>query len=104
MSTPPVDTVDEVDQTAPEEEYAGPATLTLADREVSVDVTLRGAFQPIDGRFHWYGRIVATDALADVRSGAAARLTTPHGSADAKLSDVDPWGRFRITGTGRPPF
>ena len=28
----------------------------------------------------------------------------PHGSAEGRLSDVDPWGRFRIAGTGRPPF
>ena len=88
----------------PDDEYDGPATLALDDREVAVEVTLRGAFQPIDGRFHWYGRIAATDALADVRAGGAGTLTTPHGSAATKLSDLDPWGRCRVTGTGRPPF
>lgn len=92
------------DEELPDDEYVGPATLTLEAREVPVEVTLRGAFQPIDGRFHWYGRIAATEALADVRSGAAGTLTTPRGTAAAKLSDVDPWGRFRVTGTGRPPF
>lgn len=89
---------------APAEEYAGPATLALDGQELSVEVILRGAFQPIDGRFHWYGRIETTDALADVRAGTRGVLTTPHGSADTKLSDIDPWGRFRVTGVGRPPF
>lgn len=91
-------------ETEPAEEYAGPATLALDGQELSVEVILRGTFQPIDGRFHWYGRIAATNALVDVRPGARGTLTTPHGSADAKLSDVDPWGRFRVTGVGRPPF
>jgi hypothetical protein len=31
-------------------------------------------------------------------------LRTAHGSAEGRLSDVDPWGRFRIAGVGRPPF
>ena len=59
-----------------EDDYRGPATLVADDREIPVEVVLRGHFQPIDGRFHWYGR----------------------------LSASDPWGRYRITGTGKPPF
>jgi hypothetical protein len=31
-------------------------------------------------------------------------LRTPYGEAQARLSDVDPWGRYRVTGSGRPPF
>ena len=39
-----------------------PAEVLMPDAEaVPVRVTLGGAFQPIDGRFHWYGRIAATD-------------------------------------------
>ena len=37
-------------------------------------------------------------------SGATVTLVTPHGAAQARLSDVDPWGRFRVSGTGKPPF
>jgi hypothetical protein len=29
---------------------------------------------------------------------------TPEGSADGELADVDPWGRYRLTGTSTPPF
>ena len=85
----------------PEEQYDGPATIA----DTGVDVRLRGRFEPIDGRFHWWGRIAASDRLdADRSSGATVTLVTPHGAAEGRLSDVDPWGRFRISGTGRPPF
>jgi hypothetical protein len=42
------------------------------------------------------------DALA--ASGAAVVLATPGGRAEGRLSDVDPWGRYRIAGVGRPPY
>ncbi|HET6699069.1 MAG TPA: DUF4873 domain-containing protein [Nocardioidaceae bacterium] len=108
----------------PEEEYAGPAEVLLdgedgeprgnrdgdpgdpgKEEALPVTVTLRGMFQPIDGRYRWYGRIDQDDRLdARVSSGGTVTLRTPHGSAPARLSDRDPWGRFRVTGTGAPPF
>ncbi|HEY6934832.1 MAG TPA: DUF4873 domain-containing protein [Marmoricola sp.] len=89
----------------PPEEYDGPAEILLDQGSIGVTVTLRGRFEPIDGRFHWWGRVHRCPALDDaVRSGAVVALRTPHGSADGRLSDVDPWGRFRISGNGRPPF
>ncbi|MBM7519233.1 DUF4873 domain-containing protein [Nocardioides nitrophenolicus] len=88
----------------PREAYDGPAVLVVADAEHPVSVTLRGAFQPLDGHFHWYGRIAVDAALDEVRSGSAVTLRTPHGEAGGKVADVDPWGRFRVSGTGRPPF
>lgn len=92
-----------------DEGYVGPAELLVTpdgDGEpVAVRVTLRGVFQPIDGRYHWYGRVAQDDHLDDaVTSGAAVTIRTPQGSAEGKLSDRDPWGRFRISGTGTPPF
>ena len=71
---------------------------------VPVRVALRGAFQPIDGRFHWYGRVAATELLPDSLSGREVVIRTPYGEGVGRLSDVDPWGRHRISGTGRPPF
>ncbi len=88
----------------PAAEYTGPATLELDGATHDVEVTLRGAFQPIDGQFHWWGRVATNPALDGIRSGTAGLVRTPHGSARTKLSDRDPWGRFRLTGTGRPPF
>lgn len=98
---------DAVLQGAPAEEYAGRAEVSTGDRSacLEVEVTLRGHFEPLDGRFHWYGRIGADGRLAEVaRAGDVVTLTTRHGAAEGRLADVDPWGRYRITGTGRPPF
>jgi hypothetical protein len=102
--------MDPVLQQAPADEYVGTAVVStgpVSTGTVSVEVavTLRGHFEPIDGHFRWYGRIGADDGLAAVvRAGDTVTLTTPYGSAAGRLSDLDPWGRFRISGTGRPPF
>ena len=91
--------------TDPIEGYDGPARLLTEDRQVEVAVTLRGAFQPIDGRYHWHGRVSRHDDVdALMASGAAVVLRTPQGDAAGRLSDRDPWGRYRVGGTGRPPF
>ncbi|MGH3738035.1 MAG: DUF4873 domain-containing protein [Micromonosporaceae bacterium] len=86
--------------------YDGTATLRIGDDNLAVEVRLRGHFQPIDGHFHWYGRIAADPAVADAAGGRKARatLTTPHGQAEGAVSDPDTWGRYRIAGTGTPPF
>jgi hypothetical protein len=86
--------------------YEGSATLVAGPARVDVQVRLRGYFQPIDGRYHWYGRIEPNEDLAGVvRSGRArAVLTTPEGSAPCERSDPDPWQRYRVTGLSTPPF
>lgn len=88
----------------PAEGYDGPARLLTDDHQVEVEVSLRGAFQPIDGRYHWYGRVAQHDDVDALASGAPVVLRTPHGDAVGRLSDRDPWGRYRVGGTGRPPF
>jgi hypothetical protein len=87
--------------------YTGSAKLTIGEREFDVRVQLRGHFQPIDGYYRWYGRIDADPALSEVLAGrkTKATITTPGAqSADGELSDPDPWDRYRIMGTSRPPF
>ena len=87
------------------EGYDGPARLVLDDgSHVDVDVRLRGAFQPIDGRYHWYGRLACDPVVDAVGTSRTVVIRTPGGSAAGHLSDRDPWGRLRISGTGRPPF
>ncbi|MGH3409097.1 MAG: DUF4873 domain-containing protein, partial [Streptosporangiaceae bacterium] len=89
-----------------EQGYAGPATLAIGDDRYEVLVELRGVFQPIDGRFHWYGRIAAHDGLAAALGPgkAAGTLTTPEGQAACEVSDPDPWQRYRVSGRSTPPF
>jgi hypothetical protein len=89
-----------------EEGYTGEAVLVFDEREVPVSVDLRGYFQPIDGRYHWYGRITANEQVTElVEAGArTALLRTPDGSATASLTDPDPWRRYRVAGISTPPF
>lgn len=87
-----------------EDGYTGEATLTVDGTSLTVEVVLRGTFEPVDGRYHWYGRIQVHPDLAVGARKPDAVLRTPVGEARGTLSDPDTWGRYRITGTGRPPF
>jgi Domain of unknown function (DUF4873) len=87
-----------------EDGYTGSATLTLDGTSLTVEVVLRGNFEPVDGRYHWYGRIQPHPSLSVGPRKPDVVLTTPFGEAVGVLSDPDTWGRYRITGTSRPPF
>jgi cation diffusion facilitator CzcD-associated flavoprotein CzcO len=89
-----------------EDSYSGPATLEATGRRFEVAVELHGYFQPIDGRYHWYGRIAAHEAVAAALPAGRAEgsLTTPHGSAPCDVGEPDPWGRYRVSGISTPPF
>jgi hypothetical protein len=89
-----------------EDGYRGPAEVLIGADTVPVRVELRGFFQPIDGLFHWYGRIAANPELDRLVSGnrASVVLRTPSGERPAELSDPDLWGRYRVAGESTPPF
>jgi len=93
-------------ETDAEAAYDGPARLVVGEREVAVRVRLSGHFEPISGRYHWAGRLHPSAELsATVRANAAVRLVAEDGrAADATVREEDPWGGFRVSGTGRPPF
>lgn len=86
--------------------YDGPAELIDGDTVLAVRVTLSGHFDPITGKYSWYGRVAADPQVtALVLAGArAVRLRTPHAEVETTLSDVDPWGRPRVSGFGATPF
>jgi hypothetical protein len=89
-----------------EDGYQGDAILEAGSLRLAVRVRLRGYFQPLDGRYHWYGRIAPDPELAAQLRGARVegRLSTPQGSAPAEVGDPDPWGRYRVEGVSTPPF
>jgi len=91
---------------ADEEGYTGQAELIFDTTSVPVEVELRGFFQPIDGRYHWYGRVATNEQVSTlVEAGARDTvLRTPTGEAHGTLTDPDPWQRYRISGTSTPPF
>ena len=86
--------------------YEGTAVLEVDRSRFDVQVRLRGHFQPIDGRYHWYGRIDAHEGLDELLGSGKARgvLTTAEGSAPCELSERDPSHRYRVTGISTPPF
>ncbi|GAA2361663.1 hypothetical protein GCM10010170_057240 [Dactylosporangium salmoneum] len=92
----------------PEDFPAVKASLVDGDHSYPVELRLSGHFQPIDGRFHWGGRMSAgPEVVALLRSGRRDVLLA--GAADrppvpARLAELDPWGNIRVTGVGPPPF
>jgi hypothetical protein len=86
--------------------YTGPATLAAAGAELPVRVRLSGRVEPVDGRYHWAGRIEPQDAVTRLaRAGAPATLRIGGGAPVAvRLGDVDPWGAVRVTATSPPPW
>jgi hypothetical protein len=89
-----------------EDGYQGPATVVVGSSRFEVEVALRGHFQPIDGRYHWYGRIARCGPLAAAAGPgrAPAVIVTRQGCAPCELSEPDPWGRYRVSGISTPPF
>lgn len=89
----------------PHDGYAGPVTVVVGETAVPADAVLRGHLEPIDGRYHWYGRLSPNPELDVMVEGATpAEIRTPTGSASGKLGDPDTWNRLRVSGVGRPPF
>jgi hypothetical protein len=89
-----------------EDGYTGVARLSIGADRFDVRVELRGHFEPIDGRYHWYGRIDAHEALARSLGGAKAGgvLETERGASPCEVAEPDLWDRYRITGQSTPPF
>lgn len=93
-----------------EDGYRGPAVLTVDGRDVPVTVVLDARHEPQDGRLHWFGRLTlereAEPALLTALTSSSGRLelSTAGARSEARIGDQDPWGRYRVTGVGRPPY
>ena len=87
--------------------YEGPARLLIGDATIDVDVVLTGHLEPLDGRYHWYGRVARNEAADAAKQGGATEVGLVVGDgprADGRLAEHDAWGNLRITGLGAPPF
>ena len=82
------------------EGYEGEVGLVVAGREpTTARAALAARFDPLAGRVVWTGRLATA-----LDPGTEAELTTPHGTARARVSERDVWGNSRIAGLDRPPF
>jgi uncharacterized protein DUF4873 len=84
-------------------EYRGPAMLAGHP----VEVRLSAHFEALEGRLRWAGRTGPSRPLHDrvtagLRSAALVLPGAPHISV--RLSEPDPWGGVRLSGTGTPPW
>jgi len=90
-----------------EDGYRGPARLDVGDTTIDVDVVLGGHLEPLDGKYHWYGRVVRNVAVDAAKSEGATVVGLSIGGrkcAEGRLAEHDAWGNMRITATGAPPF
>ena len=88
--------------------YRGPVTVRVDGTPVEVDAQLHGFFQPIDGSYHWYGRLAPDERISTwvAEHGRRAPIDVSVGDRDpvpARLGECNPWGGHRIAGTGPPP-
>lgn len=82
------------------EGYDGEASVAVAGQPAAGAHAVLGArFDPIAGHVVWTGRL----ALA-LDPGTDLVVTTPHGSARARVTERDVWGNSRVSGIDRPPF
>ncbi len=94
-----------IDPTA--DDYAGPVVVAAGEVTVCGQARLAGRVEPVDGRFHWSGRIAPDPVLAGLVRGGSRSVRVSVGDrppCEARLDDVDPWGGVRLTGVGRPPW
>lgn len=87
-----------------EDGYRGAATLHMDGVEFSAHVHLDARHEPHDGRLHWFGRLRLAEGAVLPAGAAEGELVTSGGRAAARIGDVDPWGRYRVTGVGPPPY
>jgi hypothetical protein len=89
------------------DDYAGPVVVTAGEVTVCGQARLSGRVEPVDGKFHWSGRVAPDPVLAGLLRDGIRSVRVSAGDrppCEARLDDVDPWGGVRLTGTGRPPW
>jgi len=89
------------------EEYEGEAVVRAQGREIPVQLKLSGRFEPVDGRYHWGGRIAPQPDIERLARSTEKDVTVQVGrlaGAPARLAEVDPWGGVRVQGLSRPPW
>lgn len=87
--------------------YEGAAILHINGQAMEVAVHLDGHLEPLDGKYHWYGRIQRSAALVAAKDGGATTGSLVIGAgapAEVRLAEYDAWGHVQVSGIGAPPY
>jgi hypothetical protein len=87
--------------------YEGPATLHVDSQSLHVNVALDGHLEPLDGKYHWYGRIQRSAGVVAAKDAGATTGTLVIGAgapAELRLAEYDAWGHVQVNGIGAPPY
>ncbi|WP_262491024.1 DUF4873 domain-containing protein [Mycobacterium simiae] len=102
---PPVLSAFDLSYCAPHDDaYDGDATLEVAGIRHSVQVRLRGHFDPIDGNYHWQGTVFDRLPHNLLHRTRAVTVTVGQRSAPARIVEQTPWGGHCVSGVGVPPY
>ncbi|WP_123023341.1 DUF4873 domain-containing protein [Mycolicibacterium stellerae] len=85
-----------------DEIYDGAATIGVGDHGRRVRVRLSGHLDPLDGRYHWQGTVF--DDLADEVLAGPVTLTIGDRTAECRITERTPQGRYSVVGVGTPPY
>jgi hypothetical protein len=89
-------------------DFRGEAILRGADdAEIPVRATLSGYVDPLDGRYHWGGRIGSDERVVALLRAGRREVTLQVDGGErlpARLTEADPWGGVIVSATGRPPW
>lgn len=89
------------------EGYEGAAVLRGEGQEIPVRAALSGNIDPLDGHYHWGGRIHPDERVVALLRAGRRDITLQVGDDEplpARLSEVDPWGGVVVAAVGRPPW
>jgi hypothetical protein len=87
-----------------DEGYEGAAVL---NGEIPVWTALSGYVDPLDGLYHWGGRIHPDERVVALLRAGKRDVTLQVNGAEplpARLSEADPWGGVLVAATGGPPW
>lgn len=83
--------------------YDGSATVRIGEDERTVRVRLAGRVDPIDGRYHWQGKVF-DDLPGDTKLPRQATVSIGEHHAQARIVERPPQGGYSVAGVGAPPF
>jgi len=87
--------------------YSGAATLRGDGVEIPVRIALSGHVDPLDGHYHWGGRVEPDARVVGLLRDGRRDVTLEvdgFSSLPARLMEADPWGGVVVAAKGKPPW